>query len=40
MKSNDKSKKINIKNRLCYHFDDIIKIQNFDVDYVLIDKKL
>ena len=38
MKSGDKLKEIGIKNRVCYYFDDIIKIENFDFD-VLTDKK-
>ena len=39
MDSNDKSKEINIKNCSCYHFNDIIKIEDFDLDHSLIDKK-
>ena len=39
MESNDKLKEIDIKNRTCCYFDDIIKIEDFDVDYILIDKK-
>ena len=32
MGSNDKLKEIDIKNRRCYYFDDIIKIEDFDLD--------
>ena len=39
MESNDKLKEINIKNRMCYHFDDIIKLEDFDLDNILIDGK-
>ena len=40
MESNDKLKEIDIKNRTCRYFDDIIKIADFDVDYILIDKPI
>ena len=36
--SNDELKEIDIKNHMCYYFDDIIKIEDFDFD-VLIDEK-
>ena len=36
MESNDELKEIDIKNRACYHFDDIIKIEDFDLDNILI----
>ena len=36
MRSNDKLKEIDIKNRMCYYFDDIIKIEDFDLDNILI----
>ena len=36
MNSNDKLKEIYIKNRTCYYFDDIIKIEDFDLDNILI----
>ena len=39
MESNDKLKKIDIKNRTCYYFDDVIKIEDFDLDNILIDEK-
>ena len=38
MISNDKLKEIDIKNCMCYNFDDIIKIEDFDLDNILIDK--
>ena len=36
---NNELKKVCIKNRMCYYFDDIIKIEDFNLDNVLIDKK-
>ena len=38
MESND-LKEIDIKNRICYYFDDIIKIEDFDFDSILINEK-
>ena len=38
MESNDELKEINIKNSTCYYFDDIIKIEDFDLDNVLVDE--
>ena len=38
MESNDKLKEIVIKNRTCYYFDDIIKMEDFDLNNMLIDK--
>ena len=32
-------KKVRIKNRMCYYFDDIIKLEDFHIDNILIDKK-
>ena len=32
-------KKVCIKNRKCYYFDDIIKLEDFNLDKILIDKK-
>ena len=32
-------KKVRIKNRLCYYFDDIIKLEDFDLDNILTDEK-
>ena len=39
MESNYQLKEINIKNHACYYFDDIIKIEEFEVDNILIDEK-
>ena len=39
MESNDKLKETDIKNRTCYYFDDIIKIEDFDIDNILIEQK-
>ena len=39
MESNDKLKDINIKDRTCYYFDDIIKSEDFNIDNILIDEK-
>ena len=39
MESNDELKEIDIKNRLCYYFDDIIKFEDFDLDNLLIDER-
>ena len=36
---NNEIKKSCIKNRRCYHFDDIIKLDDFDLDNILIDEK-
>ena len=33
-------KKVCIKNRACYYFDDIIKLKDFNLDNILIDEKL
>ena len=39
MESNDKLKEIDIKSRTCCYFDDIIKIEDYDLDNILIDEK-
>ena len=39
MENNNKFKKNNIKNCTCYYFDDIIKIEDFDLDNTLSDEK-
>ena len=39
MESNNKLKVIDIKNLTCYYFDNIIKIEDFDLDNILIDEK-
>ena len=38
MDSNDELKEIDIENRACYYFDDIIKIECFNRDIILIDE--
>ena len=38
MESNE-LKEIDIKNSTCYYFDDIIKIEDFDFDNILINEK-
>ena len=37
---NNGLKKVRIKNRTYYYFDDVIKLEDFDLNNVLIDKKL
>ena len=37
MENND-FKKVRIKNSTCYHFDGIIKLEDFDLGNILIDK--
>ena len=37
---NNELKKICIRNRTCYYFDDIIKLEDFDLNNILIDKKI
>ena len=39
MGSNYKLKEIGIKKGACYYFDDIIKIEDFDNDNILIEEK-
>ena len=36
---NNEFKKVRIKNLTCYYFDDIIKLENFDLNNILIEKK-
>ena len=36
---NNEFKKVYIKNRMCYYFDDIIKIKDFDINNLLVDEK-
>ena len=36
---NNELKKVCIKNRTSYYFDDIIKLEDFDLDHFLIDEK-
>ena len=39
MGSNDKLKEISIKYRMCHCFNDAIKIEDFDIDNILMDEK-
>ena len=39
MDRNNELKDIDIENRTCYYFDDIIKIENCNLDNILIDRK-
>ena len=39
MESKNELKEINIKNHTCYYFDDIIKIKEFDLNNISINKK-
>ena len=39
MENNYQLKEIDIKNRTCYYFDDIIEIEDFDLDNILIVEK-
>ena len=36
---NNEFKEVRIKNRTCYYFNDIIKLEDFDLDNILIDEK-
>ena len=38
IKSNNKLREINIKNRTCYYFDDIINIGDYDLLNILLDE--
>ena len=40
MGSNDRLKEIDIKNRRCYYFDDILKIEDFNLVNISTDEKL
>ena len=37
--SDNELKEIDIKNRTCYYFDNVIKIEDFDFDNISIDEK-
>ena len=39
MNSNDELKEIDFRNRTCYYFDDMIKIEDFDLNNILTDEK-
>ena len=36
---NNEFKKVRIKNRTCYYFDDIIKLEDFNLDNILFNEK-
>ena len=36
---NNELKKVRIKNRTCYYFDDIIKLGDIDIENISIDEK-
>ena len=36
---NNELRKVPVKNRTCYYFSDIIKLEDFDLDNILIDEK-
>ena len=38
MENNDELRKVDIKNRACYYIDDIIKMEDFDLNNILLDK--
>ena len=38
MESNDELKEINIKNCACYYFNDLIGIEDFDLNNILVDE--
>ena len=35
---NNELKKVHIKNRICHYFDDIIKLEDFNLGNILIDE--
>ena len=37
---NNEFKKVRIKSRTCFYFDDIIKLEDFDLDNISIDENL
>ena len=39
MLSKDELKEINIKNRRCYYFDDIMRVTDIDFSNILLEKK-
>ena len=39
MECNNKLKQFDIKNRMCYYFNDKIKIEDFNLDNTLTDEK-
>ena len=39
MESKNEFKKINIKNRMCYYFDNIMEVEDINVYNILLDEK-
>ena len=39
MENNDELKEIDIENRRCYYFDDIMRARDFDFGNILLDEK-
>ena len=39
MEKNEEFRKVSIKVRACYYFDDIIEIKDFDFDNILLEEK-
>ena len=39
MGKNNELKEVDINNRLCYYFDEIININDLDLDNIFLDKK-
>ena len=39
METKNEFKKINVKNRTCYYFDDIIKVDDINVFNILLNKE-
>ena len=39
MDKNEEFKEVSIKNRVCYYFDDIIEIKDFDFDNISFEEK-
>ena len=39
MENNDELKEIDIENRPCYYFDDIMRARDFDFGNILLDEK-
>ena len=36
---NNELRKARIKNSMCYYFDDIVKLENFNLDNISVDEK-
>ena len=39
MESQDELKEVNIKNRTCYYFDDIVRVIDIDFNDILLNEK-